>query len=66
MRRKPGGGAFQNAPNKSSDARDYDICVQTTLFVLAVKMWIQNKMPVQIRTSILDLNREEVTALAHH
>ena len=27
---------------------------------------IQNKMPVQTRTSILEVNPEEVTALAHH
>ena len=35
------------------------------LFFFAVKAWIQNKMPVQIHTSILVLNQEEVTALTH-
>ena len=29
-------------------------------------MWILNKMPVQIQTFNLELNQEEVTALAHH
>ena len=40
--------------------------VQSTLFVFAVKRWIQNKMPVQFRTSIQEWNQEEVTALTHY
>ena len=31
-----------------------------------VKTWIQNKMPVQIDTTIAELSQEEVTALTHH
>ena len=39
-------------------------CNQLCMF--SKKTWIQNKMPVEIHTSILEVNQEEVTALAHH
>ena len=35
-------------------------------FLYAVKNWSRDKMPVQIRTSALELNQEEVTAIARH
>ena len=50
---------------QSSHAREYDFGVQSTHFS-ALKSWIQNKMPVHIRTSSLELNPEDTTALANH
>ena len=41
-------------------------CTIKLCLSLATEKWIQNKMPVQIDTAILELNQEEVTALAHH
>ena len=35
-------------------------------FPFVATNWIQNKMVVQIETSTLELNEEEVTALARH
>ena len=58
--------AFQKRATQSSHAGKYDLGVQSTLIIFAVYNWIQNKMPVQIQTSILESNQEEVRALAHH
>ena len=53
MKRKKG---FQKRARQSFDAREYDLSVQSTLIIFRNENWIQNKMPVQIQTSILDLN----------
>ena len=58
--------AFQNRTRQSSHAREDDLGVQSTLCFFAVKNGIQNKMPDKIQTSSLELNQEEVTAVAHH
>ena len=41
-------------------------CKPTLCFCCNEKNWIQNKMPVDIQTSTLELTQEEVTAPAHH
>ena len=57
--------AFQKRARQSSHARGYDLGVQSIVFFRSVD-WLQNKMPVQIQTSTLEMKQEEATALAHH
>ena len=64
MKRKTGGVGtqFRNEPD------NHLILVngmQPTFFIRE-RQWTQNKMPVQIQTSTLEVNQEEGTALAHH
>ena len=56
---------LQKRAPKPSRAHEDDIYMQSTLCVVAVQNWIQKKMLVNIETFILELNQEEVTALAH-
>ena len=69
MKRKKRGGVethFEKRVGQSSHAHEYDVGAQSTLFTFTTNNWIQNKISVRIQASTLDLNREEVTALAHH
>ena len=66
MKRKKGVGThFKNESDKSSHAREYDFWRANNSFS-EVKNWIQSKVSVKIQTSCLEVNQEEVTALAHH
>ena len=51
VKRKTAGGVGTHISTKKTDIR---------------RIWIQNKMPVQIQTSTLEFNQEEVAALSHH
>ena len=67
--RKKGGGTgtiFKNRTRKPSHARENDSGMQSALFIFAAKRRIQNKMTVHVETSILELNQENVLALAHY
>ena len=56
---------YKNEPKNPSHGREYDICMHSTLF-FAGKYCSRNMMPVLIETSILELNKDGVTALAKH
>ena len=55
---------LQKRASKSTDAREYGIHVQSTLFFCSGKLDSEQDV-IQFRTSIFELNREEVTPLAH-
>ena len=57
---------FQKRVRHSTHARENDLGRQSTRFSFRSEMWIQNNMSVRIQASSLDLNQEEVTAMAHH
>ena len=66
---KQGRGAsthYQTRARTSSHVRAYGVSVQSNLFLFRNKKWMQNKISVQIQTSTVELNQEEVTALSHH
>ena len=68
--RKKGGGVgtyFRNeAENEFMLVNMISACNQLLFFLFCSAVRIRNKMPVQIRTSTLELNQAQVTALAHH
>ena len=68
MRREDGGEAgprFKQEPENHLLLVDVTLaCNQRCLF-FAVTSWVRNKEPVQIETSILELNQDEIKALAH-
>ena len=71
MRRKKGGGAgtvfFKTVPeNHLTLVKMILACNQLPLFLFELTMWMQDKNQVQIRTSFLELNQEEIAALIHH
>ena len=58
MNRRKGGGVGRHFRNESDNHR------MLVNMILAMKIWIHNKMSVRIQTSTVELNQVEVAALA--
>ena len=69
MKRKKGGGGagthFKSEPGNHLMLVDLTVACNRLCLFYAVQDRIQNKMPVQIRISIMELRQEEIAAFAH-